>query len=128
MAGFFKFFFPQLFSLFPSLKNFFHFSFLQTSSIHRQEKSDFQNLHLKHFNFIFSPHIRLKTFISTAVMPYRSQLETILFPMFASVYLEMLCNGQKVPGWYLSLASSSKPAKKGRILEICIVEYTHLRN
>ncbi|KAK3741826.1 hypothetical protein RRG08_018526 [Elysia crispata] len=40
---------------------------------------------------------RLKTFISTAVMPYRSQLETILFPMFASVYLEMLCNGQKVP-------------------------------
>ncbi|GFR93386.1 TAF5-like RNA polymerase II p300/CBP-associated factor-associated factor 65 kDa subunit 5L [Elysia marginata] len=42
---------------------------------------------------------RLKTFISSAVLPYRNQLEALLFPMFACVYLEMLCNGQKVPAY-----------------------------
>lgn len=40
---------------------------------------------------------RFKMFISAAVLPYKAQLEALLFPMFACVYLEMLCNGQKVP-------------------------------
>ncbi|XP_059144667.1 TAF5-like RNA polymerase II p300/CBP-associated factor-associated factor 65 kDa subunit 5L isoform X2 [Physella acuta] len=40
---------------------------------------------------------RMKGFISGAVAPYYSELQPLLFPMFSHTYLEMLCNGQKVP-------------------------------
>ncbi|CAG5136516.1 unnamed protein product [Candidula unifasciata] len=40
---------------------------------------------------------RMKAFIINAVSPYGAQLQPLLFPMFAHVFLEMLCNGHKVP-------------------------------
>ncbi|BFZ21101.1 hypothetical protein BsWGS_24140 [Bradybaena similaris] len=40
---------------------------------------------------------RMKAFITNAVSPYGAQLQPLLFPMFAHVFLEMLCNGHKVP-------------------------------
>ncbi|GFO46183.1 taf5-like RNA polymerase ii p300/cbp-associated factor-associated factor 65 kda subunit 5l [Plakobranchus ocellatus] len=39
---------------------------------------------------------RLNVFIMNAADPYKGQLQPLLFPMFANIYLEMLCNGQKV--------------------------------
>uniref|UniRef100_A0A0B7A1T6 TFIID subunit TAF5 NTD2 domain-containing protein n=1 Tax=Arion vulgaris TaxID=1028688 RepID=A0A0B7A1T6_9EUPU len=40
---------------------------------------------------------RIKMFITTAVSPYNAELQPLLFPMFAHVFLEMLCDGHKVP-------------------------------
>ncbi|CAL1538474.1 unnamed protein product [Lymnaea stagnalis] len=40
---------------------------------------------------------RMKAFITGAVAPYCTELQPLLFPMFAHTFLEMLCNGQKVP-------------------------------
>ncbi|KAH9489954.1 TAF5-like RNA polymerase II p300/CBP-associated factor-associated factor 65 kDa subunit 5L [Bulinus truncatus] len=39
---------------------------------------------------------RMKTFILGASAPYYSELQPLLFPLFAHTYLEMLCNGQKI--------------------------------
>ncbi|KAK6960289.1 TAF5-like RNA polymerase II p300/CBP-associated factor-associated factor 65 kDa subunit 5L [Biomphalaria glabrata] len=40
---------------------------------------------------------RMKAFILGASAPYHTELQPLLFPLFAHTYLEMLSNGQKVP-------------------------------
>ncbi|XP_041360562.1 TAF5-like RNA polymerase II p300/CBP-associated factor-associated factor 65 kDa subunit 5L [Gigantopelta aegis] len=40
---------------------------------------------------------RLKNFISDAVEPYSRHLQSLLYPVFVHVYLEMLCNGHRTP-------------------------------
>ncbi|XP_064597611.1 TAF5-like RNA polymerase II p300/CBP-associated factor-associated factor 65 kDa subunit 5L [Liolophura sinensis] len=40
---------------------------------------------------------RLKHFIKDAVEPHRTELKEVLYPMFVHVYLELLCNGHKMP-------------------------------
>jgi len=40
---------------------------------------------------------RLKSFVSEAVEPYKSELTYILFPIFVHIYLELVFNGQKTP-------------------------------
>lgn len=40
---------------------------------------------------------KLKTFISNAVEPYKTELSHVLFPMFVHLYLELVYNGQKTP-------------------------------
>ena len=42
--------------------------------------------------------LRIKTFLKEAIEPYCVELQALLYPLFVHVYLELLCNGQTVPG------------------------------
>ncbi|KAJ8299509.1 hypothetical protein KUTeg_023569, partial [Tegillarca granosa] len=40
---------------------------------------------------------RLKNFIHDSSEPYKEELQSILFPSFVHIYLQLLCNGHKTP-------------------------------
>jgi len=41
---------------------------------------------------------RIKTFVMEAIEPYHTQLQKLLFPVFAHIFLELLIAGQKTKG------------------------------
>ena len=42
----------------------------------------------------------MKTFVHDSPEPHRSQLQTLLYPLFVNIYLELLQNAQTAAGGY----------------------------
>lgn len=53
------------------------------------------------FTCPFHGFFRFKHFISDSVEPFRNELVDFLYPMFVHIYLELVGNGQKIPGMYV---------------------------
>ncbi|KAJ8317778.1 hypothetical protein KUTeg_004672 [Tegillarca granosa] len=48
-------------------------------------------------NFGMAHNLMLKNFIHDSSEPYKEELQSILFPSFVHIYLQLLCNGHKTP-------------------------------
>jgi hypothetical protein len=48
---------------------------------------------------------RLKTFLGEKIALQNADLQTLLFPVFVHIYIEMLSNGHKAPGKLYNLSN-----------------------